>query len=386
MTGWGRSFVLAVLGVSLSGVAWALPTATPAAAPAATLAPAAAKEVPTVATTPVPVALDQTTRISGYCTENFAREERTHGIPKHLLLAISSTESGRWNDKVGMVLPWPWTINADGKGYYFETKHDAVTAAHRLIEKGANNLDVGCMQISLKHHPKAFASLSEAFDPKKNVEYAAGFLRTIYEDTKSWTEAVGDYHSKTPSLGNEYFGMVKHNWKKIITALGNSSYASLPYLRFAGLSPELASVDLKDGYESEKGIPALGGGRSGSVKISQGDASVSIRRLPRMKVIKVTKLQDFADATPNSDDVLVVRPMKKNTEYEKPQILSARKTASMQSDSPVLTIRPKTGNAQTANAHVTPASATLEGSVNTSASKGPRVASPQHRGPAFIFD
>ncbi len=269
------------------------------------------------ATAEVPLALDQTTRISSYCTSQFAREERTHGIPKHLLLAISATESGRWNDKMGMVLPWPWTINADGKGYYFETKHEAVTAARRLMEGGANNLDVGCMQISLKHHPKAFLSLSDAFDPAKNVEYAAGFLKSNYEGAKSWTGAVGDYHSKTPARGDKYFGMVKRNWKKIITALGSSTYESLPYLRFAGLSPEQTAVDLADGYENEVGFPTA---KSGGGVTRQ---AVSIRRLPRMKVIKVTRVQDMADATP-TDAVLVIRPLKNESkaEYQKPQIIA----------------------------------------------------------------
>ena len=57
------------------------------------------------------------------------------------------------------------------------------------------------MQVNLKHHPKAFANLNEAFDPATNVSYAAGFLRTNYASLGNWIKATAAYHSRTPSYG-----------------------------------------------------------------------------------------------------------------------------------------------------------------------------------------
>ena len=49
------------------------------------------------------------------------------GVPVDILLAISRVESGRRHD--GGFGPWPWTINADGKGTFYATKQEAVAAA-----------------------------------------------------------------------------------------------------------------------------------------------------------------------------------------------------------------------------------------------------------------
>jgi hypothetical protein len=99
------------------------------------------------------------------CTQQFPQQERAQRIPLHLLAAISSTESGRWHKGLNMALPWPWTINVEGKGYYFNTKAEAVAKTEELLAAGKRSIDVGCMQVNLRHHPDAFASLNAAFDP-----------------------------------------------------------------------------------------------------------------------------------------------------------------------------------------------------------------------------
>jgi len=61
--------------------------------------------------------------------------------------------------------PWPWTINAEGQGPYFATRAEAISAVQRLQEQGVRSIDVGCMQVNLLHHPQAFATMEQAFDP-----------------------------------------------------------------------------------------------------------------------------------------------------------------------------------------------------------------------------
>ena len=153
------------------------------------------------------------------CTRHLPRFEREYAIPTHLLSAIATTESGRYHDGLGMKLPWPWAINAKGKGYWFESKEEAIAAVKKLRARGVQSIDVGCMQVNLYQHPEAFASLSEAFEPQTNIAYAANFLRALYDQGGTWKKAAGDYHSRTPSLGKEYVGQVYGSWYTIIDKL-----------------------------------------------------------------------------------------------------------------------------------------------------------------------
>jgi hypothetical protein len=42
------------------------------------------------------------------------------------------------------------------------------------------------------------------FDPEWTATYAAQFLRTLYEERGSWSEAAGAYHSLTPEKAQVY--------------------------------------------------------------------------------------------------------------------------------------------------------------------------------------
>jgi hypothetical protein len=107
-------------------------------------------------------------------------------------------------DAQGIVHPWPWTINAEGEGHYFATKAEAIAAVQALQARGVRSVDVGCMQVNLMHHPEAFASLDQAFDPAANAAYAAHFLTQLFAQSSNWERATADYHSATPGLGEDY--------------------------------------------------------------------------------------------------------------------------------------------------------------------------------------
>jgi soluble lytic murein transglycosylase-like protein len=138
------------------------------------------------------------------CTRLTDRAERAHGLPAHLLSAISKVESGRWHAASGAILAWPWTVTAGGKGRFLPSKKAAIAEVERLRARGVRNIDVGCMQVNLHYHPEAFASLEEAFDPRRNVAYATRFLLELKARWGSWTRAVGNYHSNTPALSGRY--------------------------------------------------------------------------------------------------------------------------------------------------------------------------------------
>jgi Transglycosylase SLT domain len=146
------------------------------------------------------------------CASLIARAERRHGIPERLLRAISLAETGRVDPSSQAMIAWPWAVNAGGQGRFYASKAEAIAAVRRLKAEGARNIDVGCMQVNLMHHPKAFASLKTAFDPAQNVAYAARFLKELHAKTGSWIDAVAAYHSSLAPQGTPYMLRVLRIW------------------------------------------------------------------------------------------------------------------------------------------------------------------------------
>ncbi len=149
---------------------------------------------------------------TGACDAAGADAERLHAVPPGLLLAIGRVESGRRDPSTGQVSPWPWTINAAGAGQQFKSGPDALGTTRSLQAQGVRSIDVGCFQVNLQHHPDAFASLEDAFDPHANADYAARFLAALRVRIGSWEEAVAAYHSPTPELGGPYRDRVLARW------------------------------------------------------------------------------------------------------------------------------------------------------------------------------
>jgi hypothetical protein len=145
------------------------------------------------------------------CLQHIRVEERQHRIPSGLLAAIGLTESGRSMGR-GHRTVWPWTVNAAGEGHYFESKAEAIAFVEGKLADGIESIDVGCMQINLKHHPDAFASLEDAFEPAVNVGYGAEFLTALHDAFGGWITAARRYHSATPEKGEAYGARVLANW------------------------------------------------------------------------------------------------------------------------------------------------------------------------------
>ena len=121
-------------------------------------------------------------------------------------------ESGRRDPATGIRAAWPWTINFEGQGAWFETKAEAIQAVEQLQARGVRSIDVGCLQVNLMHHPAAFPSLAQAFEPVVNAGYAATFLVRLYGQTGNWTTATAHYHSANPAEGEPYAAKVLSVW------------------------------------------------------------------------------------------------------------------------------------------------------------------------------
>ncbi|MCS6932751.1 MAG: transglycosylase SLT domain-containing protein [Acetobacteraceae bacterium] len=148
----------------------------------------------------------------GLCRAAIAAAERAANIPAGLLHAIGRVESGRRDPDSGAFGPWPWTINAEGRGQFFPTREAAVAAVRQLQAQGIRSIDVGCMQVNLRHHPNAFASIEEAFDPVANARYAARFLTELHASRNDWLRAAAHYHSSTPAFAESYRARVEAAW------------------------------------------------------------------------------------------------------------------------------------------------------------------------------
>lgn len=138
------------------------------------------------------------------CMDAAMKYEKEYGIQQHMLATIATVETGRWNSEFQRKMAWPWSINVRGKSYYYDSKQEAIAAVDKFRKRGFKSIDVGCMQINLVHHAKGFNSLEEAFDPYKNVEYAAKFLTKLNKRRQDWMHAATDYHSKKPTRARRY--------------------------------------------------------------------------------------------------------------------------------------------------------------------------------------
>jgi soluble lytic murein transglycosylase-like protein len=123
------------------------------------------------------------------CEREMTRAAARYDIPLGVLYAVGLTETG----KRGSLQPF--AMNIEGRAHYSESVADAVKDFEVARAEGSVLIDVGCMQINHRYHGEAFSSVTEMFDPRKNVDYAARFLNELKLREGSWTLAVARYHA-----------------------------------------------------------------------------------------------------------------------------------------------------------------------------------------------
>ena len=153
-----------------------------------------------------PANLAAVTDPSRSCDLAAAKAAERRGVPIDILLAITRVETGRGAPELS---PWPWTINADGMGAWYDTEEAAVAAATAHLNDGTTSFDVGCYQLNFRWHGSNFADLAEMFDPVRNADYAASFLTELHGETGDWADAVAAYHSRTESRADAYLERIK---------------------------------------------------------------------------------------------------------------------------------------------------------------------------------
>lgn len=123
------------------------------------------------------------------CEREMHAVSEHYGIPLGVLYAVALTESG------GARGLQPYIMNIAGRDYVAPNLADAMARFRKERARGVKLIDIGCMQINHHYHAKAFASVEEMFDPRRNVDYAARFLLQLRARHQTWTMAVARYNA-----------------------------------------------------------------------------------------------------------------------------------------------------------------------------------------------
>lgn len=140
------------------------------------------------------------------CRAAATRAARAHDVPPEMMQAITLVETGRSRD--GTREPWPWTVNVTGRGYWFDSREKALAHVRETLKQGETSFDVGCFQLNYHWHGQAFRDVEQMFDPEDGADYAARFLRGLYDEAGDWMTAAGYYHSRTKAHFDRYTGLI----------------------------------------------------------------------------------------------------------------------------------------------------------------------------------
>jgi len=141
------------------------------------------------------------------CEREMTRAAAESGVPLNVLFSVGLTDTGH-RGELG-----PYDMNVDGREVHSETLQEAMARFAAARAQGAHFIDVGCMQINVHFHGERFASLADMFDPARNVDYAANFLKALKVETGAWTLAVARYNAgpNNPQAERSYVCAVIRN-------------------------------------------------------------------------------------------------------------------------------------------------------------------------------
>ena len=170
----------------LAALALAISTSEAPAGSLFSASPQVAPRAPTAASAPV---FPRAPVNPGACEREIQAAAAKYGIPEGILYSVGLTETGRKGSLS------PFAMNVEGKAYFSASQQEAITAFYAAKRQGMKLIDIGCMQINHHFHGENFSSPEEMFDPRRNVEYAAKFLRNLHDRHETWTMAVARYHA-----------------------------------------------------------------------------------------------------------------------------------------------------------------------------------------------
>ena len=218
------------------------------------------------------------TGAAALCDRAIVEAAARHGAPLRLMRAVALVESGKRvkTEDGARRVAWPWTVNMEGTGHWFESRDAALRYVRAAQARGARSFDVGCMQVNHLWHGDAFDSLEAMFDPAVNADYAARFLRELMDETGDWMRAAGHYHSRTPSLGQAYRDKVDAAYRLVDAAPVRPVDAPPPP---RGWTPQpFGSTPLLDRVAAIQAVSAPAASRGGVSLSAIGDGGNGLLR------------------------------------------------------------------------------------------------------------
>jgi hypothetical protein len=199
----------------------------------------------------------------------FAEPAFVLGVPERLLKAISRVESGIR----------PWTLNIDGRGVFFDSKVEAVSAARVAMLEGSS-VDFGLMQVNSFWLRKYGLSPEAVLDPLANVYFGAWILSEEYRRLGDMRRAVGSYHSPDRERSDRYASIV-------LAALRNDAPAIPPSIAspFDLPKPEPSPVtDARKKIASDPRVAVRADGAGGDPRASPAGSVMMVRSASRVLV------------------------------------------------------------------------------------------------------
>ena len=150
------------------------------------------------------------------------------GVPAPILYAMSQAESGLLRD--GTFAPWPWTLNIAGKAKRYDDRDAMFRGLMQALGSGEQRIDVGPMQVNWYWQFAVMGSPWRITDPAINIKIAAQILKTHYDHSGDWWEAVGRYHrpadgARDKLIAEQYRQRVRHFYVPLDAKVGTADAA-----------------------------------------------------------------------------------------------------------------------------------------------------------------
>jgi len=150
------------------------------------------------------------------------------GVPAPILYAMSKAESGLLTE--GSFAPWPWTLNVDGAAQRFSDRQAMFDGLMAALGRGEMMIDVGPMQVNWYWQFNQMGSPWRITDPAVNIKIGAQILKTHFDRSGDWWEAVGRYHRPADGpenklIADKYRKRVRHFYEPANPAEGEADAA-----------------------------------------------------------------------------------------------------------------------------------------------------------------
>ena len=181
-------------------------------------------------------------------------------VPPELTQAIARVESGGT----------PYALNIEGRGYFFDSKEEALAAASEAQAAG-QSFDSGIMQVNNWWLKRYGIPLEAVFDPAANILLGSWILKQELDRHGDTWKAVARYHSPNADRGQRYAALVRQALEK-----GPVQTTATP-ARKSRLS---SLMDSKKEQSTRSATPELGQGSTAALVVYRGAAKPVFTRVP----------------------------------------------------------------------------------------------------------